>query len=177
MIRRNYGQTHHHLSVVVRPDIPVAMRGQARSSPGRSATCRSLLQRSCCHLSTRRRTTLGHLVVRADGVCRCADANARDEPASADSGMASRSRVRECAARLGRLALVRFHLGLYDISAGSRTGHVYVARTLPPYSARPRSDHCWGTGTVGECAFGHTRRASLVAARVAGVDAGACSVW
>src|SRR5262249_33208391 len=175
-IRRNYGQTHHRLRVVVRPDIPVAVLGQSRGSPGRSATCRSLLQRGSYHLSTRRRATLGRLVVRADGVRRRADANARHEPASPDRGTASNSWVRECAGRVGSFGSGTLHLGLYDVPAGStRTSRVYVARALPPYSARPRADHRWGTGTVGECAFGHIRGASLVAARVAGASAGARS--
>ena len=147
-IRRNYEQTHHHLCLMVRPDIPVAVLGQSRSSPGRSATCRSLLQRGSYHLSTRRRATLGRLVVRADGVRRRADANARHEPASPDSGTASNSWVRECAGRVGWLALGRLHVGLYDVPGSAHTRRVHVARALPPYSARPRADHTLRTDGI-----------------------------
>src|SRR5262249_29989491 len=172
-IRRNYGQTHHRLRVVVRPDIPVAVLGQSRGSPGRSATCRSLLQRGSYHLSTRRRATLGRLVVRADGVRRRADANARHEPASPDRGMASISWVRQCAARVGWLAMGRLRLGLYDVPGCSHTRDLDAARALPPDSARARAHHPWRT----ECASRHIRGASLVAARVAGAGARAWSVW
>src|SRR5215471_17210868 len=102
-----------------RADIPVAVLGQSRSSPGRPATCRSLLQRGSYYLSTRRRATVGRLVVRADGVLRRADANACHEPASPDGGTASNPRVRECADRVGWLALGRLRVGLHDVT-GSR---------------------------------------------------------
>src|SRR5262249_33971029 len=71
------------------------------SNPGRSATCRSLLQGGSYHLSTRLRATLGRHVVRTGGVRRRADPNARYESASPDRGRAAISRVRECADRVG----------------------------------------------------------------------------
>lgn len=89
-IRRNYGQTHHQLCVVVRADIPVAVLGQPRRSPGRSAACRRVLQRGNYILSTRRRATVGRLVMWADGVRRRADPNACHQPASPARGTGSK---------------------------------------------------------------------------------------
>ena len=55
--------------------------------------------------------------------------------------LASISWVRECADRVGWLALGRLHVGLHDVPGCSHTRRLDVARALPPDSARARADH------------------------------------
>ena len=104
----------HNLRVVVRPDVSGAVVDQSSRSPSRSGTCRSLLQRgsAICQRDGGRLwgVSLCGPMVFADARTRTPSQTSLARPRNSHD-----SWVRECADRVGRLALGRLHVGLYDL--------------------------------------------------------------